>query len=169
MTCTLLAKRIFFTQLFVGMAAISFSGCDSSRSDLNDAQKLSDTLGVPVFLWASTEDVCAQKQFHRFLDQFSSASETERSIFLGDVKKYDAVIFNGSQIVAPVTGSYTQLELVDANEAVSQSHDFVDTRVFSELRGTSVHKTNHLVVSPQSAPDHSDTKIYSTTNSISTR
>lgn len=164
MTHTFFTKRIFFMQLLAVAATIALSACDATQTDLNDAQKLTDTLGVPVFLWASQEDVCAQKQFHRFLDQFNSASEAERSIFLGDVKKYDAVIFIASQVVAPITGRYTKLELVDSNGAVTASHDFVDTRVFSELRGTSVHKTNHLVVSPQSAPDHSDTKIYATSN-----
>lgn len=144
---------------------IALSSCDTSQNDSNDAQKLSDVLGVPVFLWAGKEDVCAQKQFHVFLDQFNAASESERTIFLGDVKKYDAIIFNASQVVAPVTGKYRTLQLADTNGALLKSHDFVDTRLFSELHGTSVHKTNHLVVSPQSAPDRSDTKIYSTGNS----
>lgn len=161
---TFFKKKTILPPLFIMAAAIALSSCDSSsNSQLNDAQKLTDVLGVPVFLWASKEDICAQKQFHQLLDQFNAASESERSIFLGDVKKYDAIIFNGSQILAPLTGKYRKLQLGDDN-GVTAWHDFLDTRTFTELKGTTVHKTSHLVISPQSAPDHSDTRIYQTAN-----
>ena len=87
--------------------------------------------------------------------------------FLGDVKKYDAVIFNASQVVAPITGRYTKLKLVDSNGERSRQSSMTSwiPGSFSELRGTSVHKTNHLVRSAHNRlPDHSDTKIYATSN-----
>src|ERR1700746_1343477 len=98
----------FRITILIGLLAVA--GCDLSSQQMKNAQQLAEALGVPVFVWASSDDVCAQAQFQSFLTEFTSASEADRAMAISEARRYSGIVFSGSQNLTALTGKSVKIQ-----------------------------------------------------------
>lgn len=165
------------------MLSLFSMGCDDELTPHDMANHATQQLGVPVFLWGKSDDVCLVRQLKALFDEYQTATPQQREAIGQKLRdQYDAIMIYGSQDVGTVEKISYELHLFRstcASDGMGGGNQCETRRVAQRgvrdwkqdsdwhsssgtFPGTRAEKGDELHLKPHKAADRSVHKTYST-------
>lgn len=157
--------------LSICSVAALFTGCGDKLPSPEDLAKYSSkALGLPVFMWAKSDDYCVSKQLFSFYGEYKKASDEEKKQLVEKFKAYSAIIVQVSEDVGILERHNTVVHLNAEtsktlhlnSEWKTSSGKYPGTRI--ELGGDEDGTARELYITPTFAKDLSSTRTYQTSD-----
>jgi hypothetical protein len=160
-------KKSAATVAMIALSAMAY-GCKQPAPQVI-ADQATKQLGIPVFLWAFDNDVCANRQLSKLVSEVAGSGD-KASVIARLNGTYKAIVLLESQKLGDVTGTYKLLQLV-SHRRVVETKTLADTRANASgvAPGTRIDKGNAsdvegkvLTLQPTTSDDRSERTVYYT-------
>lgn len=166
--------------LFLFAVTLVGTGCNNTPLTMNQmADEATKELGVVVFVWSTTDDVCVMRQIKELYEEYVKTPPAQQETLREALQKYDALILHASDDAGTIQHTTYRLQLeaqichaygecdnkVVATRTITDAGDaLAEPSSIARLPGTLLQKGAQLVLTPASARDLSLTKTFRTDN-----